>query len=78
MISSVPSLVVDLPSNSQYEHWVVVEPSGVIRYHGENDGAYFLRKGACAVDKGMSLDDVRREYPDKVVEIGAHLAGPQP
>jgi hypothetical protein len=63
-----------LPSGSQYEHWLMVEANGTIKYHCENDGYAFFRRGAEAVDEIWSLDRFKIKHPDNVALIEALLA----
>ena len=53
-------IVIDVHRGSTSESWLVVYPDGRVKYHFENDGHTFMRRGAEAQEKWLTADDVRK------------------
>jgi hypothetical protein len=52
-------IVIGVHHGSQSESWLVVYKDGRVKYHVENDGYAFMRNGAEAEEKWLTMDDVR-------------------
>jgi hypothetical protein len=70
----VSHMSLNLSGGSQYEHWLVVDANGSIKYHHENDGHAVFRHGLQATDVEWTLDQVRARFPDKAAVIEAFFA----
>jgi hypothetical protein len=68
------SKVIDVHRGSTSESWLVVYEDGRIQSHFENDGARFLRRGAEAVDRWITLADVEAHYGGQIEQVRAALA----
>jgi hypothetical protein len=53
------SIFIDVHHGSTSESWLVVYPDGRVQYHIENDGWRFMNRGAEALDKWLTPDEVR-------------------
>ena len=50
------------------ERWVYINKAGKLILHIENDGASFLRCGAEAVEREVTLEDLQQRYPNQYRE----------
>ena len=53
-------IIIDVHHGSQSESWLVVYKDGRVKYHVENDGYAFMRRGAEEDEKWLTMDDVRK------------------
>jgi hypothetical protein len=65
--------VIDVHHGSTSESWLVVYEDGRIQFHLENDGARFLRCGAEAINRGITLADVEAHYGRQIEQVRAAL-----
>jgi hypothetical protein len=53
-------IIIDVHHGSTSESWLVVYRDGRVKYHVENDGHTFLRHGAEAHERWLTVDDILR------------------
>jgi hypothetical protein len=53
-------IIIDVHHGSQSESWLVVYKDGRVKYHVENDGYRYMRRGAEEEEKWLTMDDVLR------------------
>jgi hypothetical protein len=53
------SIIIDVHHGSTSESWLVVYPDGRVKYHIENDGWSFMRRGAEEHEKWLTPEDVQ-------------------